>query len=316
MKNDGFVSGIDSSLTEFDGILYRMLIQDIRKHNIDFLHGMIGMGFYFAMRCKCGYYDRNIDSLGLLVDYLYSNAVKEYGSYHGPVFSWRLPDKEDGREYNISLSHGCASIAIMLCEFYRLDISEYLKRKVCEMIVGIKNYLLTQELDPKRNFTGSHFPNFSKEYDDNLKFGSRLAWCYGDLGICISLIQMSDVLHDKTLENKALDILSYSAASRRDFTHNYVRDAEICHGAAGIGQIFRAMYQKEATANFKSAATYWYDTVLSMYTSESGDITYLTYNADKQIWTRRCSLLEGIPGIGLYLLHADSFLNQVLIIQR
>jgi lantibiotic modifying enzyme len=135
----------------------------------------------------------------------------------------------------------------------------------------------------------------------NELFGSRLAWCYGDLGIAMSLWQAGIALQNEAWKNKALEILLFAAEKRRDLQQNWVKDAGLCHGTAGIAHIFYRMWWNTHIPEFKNAANYWMNETLKMATFTDGLAGFKTWHG-KEGWVNSCGLLEGISGIGLALL--------------
>ena len=126
-----------------------------------------------------------------------------------------------------------------------------------------------------------------------------MAWCYGDLGIGIALLQVRKILEKKEYEKKGLEILLKST-QRRNYNETLVTDAGICHGSAGIALIFRRMYYEIGRKEFKEATQYWINQTLHFSRFEDGLAGYKTYIKDG--WKNDYSLLMGISGVGLVLL--------------
>jgi hypothetical protein len=99
--------------------------------------------------------------------------------------------------YNLSLSHGIASIVALLCKILEKCSSNLEVKENAELIIRKAiNYILSNEIDFEKY--KSHFPNISVDYyNDKQIYGSRLAWCYGDLGIAYILLRAALVLDDK-----------------------------------------------------------------------------------------------------------------------
>jgi lantibiotic modifying enzyme len=198
--------------------------------------------------------------------------------------------------YNISLSHGMSSIAVILSKLH--NIKDIDQKMVKTLLEGCVNYILTQEIDKDKY--GSFFSSLAIESSIQLT-GSRLAWCYGDLGISMALWQSGVALQNETWKNKALEILLFAAEKRKDLQKNHVADACLCHGTAGIGHIFYRMWWNTRMPEFKNAADYWFEQTLKMAAFSDGLAGYKAWHGDEG-WINDYGLLTGITGIGLALL--------------
>ena len=133
---------------------------------------------------------------------------------------------------------------------------------------------------------------------------SRLAWCYGDLGIASALDQAGKTMKETNWINKSLEILLFAAIQRRNLEDNMVRDAGLCHGTAGIGHIFYRMWWNTRLPEFKVAADYWFNQTLKMARFPDGLAGFKCFRMqdDHPMWLNKYELLEGISGIGLAML--------------
>lgn len=250
-------------------------------NNLDFLHGALGIAMYYLERLKTD--STFITKINVLLDYLNVNGIEKVGTIR-----WL---QKDGKS-NISLSHGMASILIFLCELsslkYRTSIN------IQSMIRKIVNYFISQEIDS--TIYGSMFPYDSLEGNKH----SRLAWCYGDLGIALALFKASQVLNDYELEEKAFSIIDF-AGTRRDLFSNSVFDTSICHGTAGIALIFNEFYLKNLNKRYLDAKNYWVGKTIELYNENK-----IFYKNTGTFDSYRPSLLEGNVGVGLSLLTIQS----------
>lgn len=247
LEQDGFVCGANASLCDYDDVIHYELKRELSLNRHDFLHGFIGLGFYFLKRYKNGYKD-NMKSLLCIVDYLWCNVEVRNGSLR-----WKLNEAPD-KIYNISLSHGMSSTIILLCEIYKLDCVGYVyKNKIKKLIEQATIYILRQKQNPHSN--GSYFPSMSLDCSKNTY--SRLGWCYGDLGISICMLKVGEILNDEQIYALAIEVLRYTALYRRDLLKNQIYDASICHGASGVAMIYEALTKKWGLSEFESAVDYW-----------------------------------------------------------
>jgi len=279
---------------EIDDYLTIGAVKEMEKSHYDFLHGLMGIAYYFIHRAKITKTIAPI--LYNVVDYLQETA--RYNTEKNEL-KWRKL-KDDGIiEYNTSLSHGMASIIALLSKLYLLHDAN-LSEKVKPLIIGSVNYILNQEID--RNIYGSYYSYLAIESENSIR-GSRLAWCYGDLGIATTLYQAGVALGQQNWINKSIEILTFAAMNRRDLGKNMVMDAGLCHGTSGIGHIFYRMWWSTKLPEFKDAADYWFAETLKMAKFEDGLAGYKTWQGEQYGgWLNQCGLLEGIAGIGLALL--------------
>lgn len=292
LENDGFVSGAINSLEDYDRVLNGELRIELRANKHDFLHGFIGLGFYFLERYCLGY-GHNLSSLLEIVDYLYSNA-----GFTDNGVRWKLNEKSTGI-YNISLSHGMSSTVILLCRIYKfVKLDDKYKNKIKELITQSVKYILNQKQSPETN--RSYFPSTSLDCSSGSY--SRLGWCYGDLGIAICLLNAGSVLEELDIYNTGVEVLKYNAACRRNFKQDQVYDACICHGASGIALIYEFMYAKTRDAVFNDAAKYWSNIVLRSARKTSEGYAYRFFGGRDSGYIERFSILDGSAGVGLYLM--------------
>jgi len=279
---------------EIDEYLAAGALEEMQKSHYDFLHGFMGIAFYFIHRAKTTKTIAPI--LYNVVDYLQETA--QYNTKKNEI-KWKKIKDDGAIEYNTSLSHGMASIIVLLTKLYLLHDTS-LSEKIKPLIVGGVNYILNQEID--RNIYGSYYSYLAIESQDNLR-GSRLAWCYGDLGIATTLYQAGKALGEQSWIDKAIEVLTYAAINRRDLEKNLVMDAGLCHGTSGAGHIFYRMWWNTKLPEFKDAADYWFAETLKMAKFEDGLAGYKAWQGEQYGgWINQHGLLEGIVGIGLALL--------------
>ncbi|MCL2042328.1 MAG: lanthionine synthetase C family protein [Bacteroidales bacterium] len=279
-------------LEDFDSVLSDVLALEMKNGNYDFLHGALGMVYYFISRIQ-----KNGALLPVLQKFIVQlHALSEKHSTGSIKWDSIINREKDGRKYNISLSHGMSSIAVILSKLYAIKGMD--KEMIKSLLQGCVNYILEQEIDKDKY--GSFFPIFAIESMEQLH-GSRLAWCYGDLGIAMALWQAGIALQNETWKNKALEVLLFAAEKRRDLEASMIIEAPLCHGTVGVGHIFYRMWRNTRLPEFKNAADYWMNETLKMAKFEDGLAGYKAWYGD-QGWLNDYSLLEGIAGVGLALM--------------
>jgi len=231
-------------LEEFDNALEKTLKEIMQRDNYELLYGGVGIAFYFIRRAA-----KKKELVTVLNQFL-EDLEKISTQQKDGAIKWRsyLGDREPQWGYNLSLSHGMSSIISVLSRMY--EIEGVNKVKTEKLLRGTVQYILAQEIDKDRY--GSFFPSFALEDVPEIH-KSRMGWCYGDLGMASVLYQAGKALNEKTWMDKSLEIFSFAAIKRRNLEDNYIADAGLCHGTAGIGHIFYRMWWNTKLPQFKDA---------------------------------------------------------------
>lgn len=129
---------------------------------------------------------------------------------------------------------------------------------------------------------------------------SRVAWCYGDLGIVMALLGAARSLGVRAWEREALWLAR--RVNRRPVAKSGVRDCGLCHGAAGVGHLFNRLFQATREVWLKEAATRWFRRALRMRRPGRGIAGFAAYADDS--WVTMPGLLNGTAGIALAFLAA------------
>ena len=167
------------------------------------------------------------------------------------------------------------------------------------LLDGAVNWLQAQAID------GGTFPAIL--VDDVPPTGTRLAWCYGDLGVASVLALAGQRCGESRWLTAAADLAARAAA--RPVEHSGVVDSGICHGAAGAAHLFNRLYQSSGDVMLRTAAREWIDRTLKFRRSGDGIGGFLTRWEDDNrevSWRRDPGLLTGAAGVGLVLLAAVS----------
>lgn len=181
------------------------------------------------------------------------------------------------------------------------------------MLIGGIAYILDYRNED--NSAVSLFPGWIKDGEDNSR-PSRLAWCYGDLGVGVSLWQASKSLEDEELGRTAVEVLKH-AARRTSPESSMVKDAGLCHGSYGNAQIFNRMYAETGEEMFRDAAAFWINDGLEKAVHKDGYAGYKQWKGQDGEWRGELVLLEGIAGIGLSMisyLSGDNSWDECLMI--
>jgi hypothetical protein len=268
-----------ADLVNDDEILKTESIELFKVGDIDFLHGALGISYYFLFD------DENIDIPyhNLIIDMLFESFEKN------GMFCYQNPGI-----YSLGLSHGLPSIIKYLIECYKRKISVEKSEK---LIFSIVEFILS-------NKNGSEylscFPGVVNTMNFNETRNSRLAWCYGDLSLSYILFQTSIVFNIDSLRIYSLEIM-YKCMKRKTLNESMINDAGVCHGSAGVAHIFNRMWSITNDKKFRQATDFWIKQTLEFGTKINGKTEFKKYNAKINEYEINHSLLEGNAGVGLVL---------------
>lgn len=282
--NDLISININAYKSVFDKILTKEMLTDISIENIDFLHGALGVAICLL---KIGTTSKTVN---FFIDALFSKAMIDTNN---GTCKWKFPFglNNGAPTYNISLSHGMSGLLIFLC---RIKINGYESSKIDFMIKSGVNYLVEQ-LFYSSKFV-SQFPRLSKEVSFE---ESRLAWCYGDLGVSYAIFLSGKTMRDDTLQNLGIKLLTQTT-ERLTYTQTAVIDASICHGSAGLYMFYNRLYLETKLPVFYHSAQYWIEKTIQYSTFCDGIAGYKSFVQNK--WICDYDLLTGVSGIGMSLL--------------
>lgn len=306
LEEAGFVEGAAEALPELDARIDDTLAAFLQEGKIDFLHGFVGYGFYFLKQYTANPAKEKCRLMRIV------SALQRLSIAQDGCIKWQFSDEPEKR-FNISLSHGMSSVIVLLCKILAtVGLTATERADLQAMITGAVGYLLTQRIDHEKY--GSWFISSSIECEARIR-RSRLGWCYGDPGVSVALYDAGAALGRADLTELASTVLEYAAMHRRNPAGNGIYDMGLCHGAAGVAQIFKTMSQRTSSQAMKEAWLYWDRIVESnAQTIADGKYEYLFYNPIENKSEQKTGLLEGSAGIGLYLLNAGEVLPQLLIL--
>ena len=287
-------------LGDLDNYFHKVMLLKMRKGNYDFFDGALGIGLCLLSR---EYFIKRMDYLLDLVGIIY-NARKKVNSKN---ITWitTIDKKADKEIYgsDFGIPHGLAGIILMLTKLFDNNVN---RKKIRLLLDPAINFLL---LHKNELGLGSIFPNKVDESGKAIfPSRSRIAWCYGDLGISVALWHASKSLDRKDWELEAINLMRYSS-ERVDLFQNGIVDAGLCHGTAGIAHIFNRMYSFTEQSFLKETALYWYDQTIKMAQFKDGLAGYKAWQGPERGMVNEHGFLEGIAGIGLSLISAISDIN-------
>jgi lantibiotic modifying enzyme len=254
----------------------------IEHNNIDFLHGAVGVLGQLS----------NEDEIREAIILLMDRAKTEEDILYWP--DTYLDETELGKKVvNIGLSHGISSQLCILSKANPGLFPEPGKEAILSSIIAT---ILKAENKP-----GSHslFPD--KYYFTDENGFSGLSWCYGDMGIAFALWRSGQAMQRTDWQEEAIRIMKH-AATRFETDKDFIKDACLCHGTAGIAHMFNRFYKETNLPEFRKASLQWIEATLEMSKHSDGLAGYKMWQGKDKAWGVDYGLLEGIAGVGLALL--------------
>jgi class I lanthipeptide synthase len=293
--------GEEDPLADIDEALLPPLGRSPWQGEYDLIGGLAGLGVYALERLPR---PTAVTLLERIIDRLAETAdVGEEGT------AWftqpeRLPEWQ--REvhprgvYNIGVAHGLPGVVPILAGACAAGIAVERARPLLDDAV---RWLLARRLQPGMD---SCYDTTYVPWEPPSP--SRLAWCYGDPGIAATLLVAARAVGEAAWEREALDVGRIAATRPEDTA--LVRDAGLCHGAAGLGHLFNRMYQTTGDERLAEAARAWYQRTLAFQEDGQGIAGYRAWELNPVTrepgWRSDPAFLEGAAGIGLALLGAIS----------
>jgi lantibiotic modifying enzyme len=287
--------GMQDIFEEADEILGNFMEKDLRDRNYDFLHQGLGVTLYFLERLPHPTAEKYLSAV---VDHLEKTAtITEHGISWKDHFS-RTSQELDNRDcFNLGLAHGVPAIITVLGMIYEKGIA---RDRVLPLLERSITWLLAVQNPPEEGLS-SLYPSLV-DMNSAAVHGkqSRLGWCYGDLGVAITLWNTGHRLNKESYREAAYKIFGHTL-QHRNTKNGSINDACICHGSAGIAQIFhRAALRTGGDPLLSEGAGRWTQQTLQMNTWKDGPAGYKFYNNPQ--YEDCYNLLEGITGIGLSLI--------------
>lgn len=283
----------------------------------DLIGGLVGFAVYALERS-------HRPSAARCLERLVEQLAEQSEARDGGQVTWFTPPRllpehqrvaSPGGYYNLGVAHGVPGILPILADTCRAGIAA---EQAAPLLEGGVRWLLAQEMEMDAGERGSHFA-YSIAAPVPLEEGgtgeappassrSRLAWCYGDLGLSVALLWTARLAGRDDWEQAALGIAL--DATRRDPATAGVLDAGLCHGAAGVAHLFNRLYQATRDERFADAARDWFARTLALRAPGEPVAGFRAWRAwpdpEQPLWAAEPGLLEGAAGVGLALLAAVS----------
>lgn len=265
-----------SSLAAIYKLLQRGSI--LNNFNFDYLHGKLGIINSLL------YFD---SSNTTLQDDIHNNILKidlfksfeKYFNCSGLI--------------NFGLAHGIPgyiNLLINIHKCYPQIHNEYLIEENLNFILEFRN----------KSANKAHwlYPSWINTMNQPIHFPSRLAWCYGDLGVCFTILKATDYLKLNNLTELVISDL-IQAAFRLNKKSLVINDYSLCHGLSGIIFAYKLLYLYYSIPEFKITSEYLENVLIRTYT-KYGIVAIL-----KGRQMENYGLLDGPIGILIALMFED-----------
>ena len=285
----------EDAIAEIDQLIISRLNDGPWQGHYDLINGLTGLGIYFLERLPRDFAVRGIQ--------LVLNALERVAQSSSTGITWFTPpalllgpqlENNPNGYYNLGVAHGVPGIIQFLGEVvaHGIDVT-----RAQHLLTGSVEWLLAQRQPIEAVYRFSTVVSPGQEVR-----GSRLGWCYGDLGIAAVLHQVGNRNGRDDWSQIAVDLLQHSMRVPEEKA--FITDAGLCHGAIGVAHILNRVYQT-GDQQFEKDAISWFERALSMRRDGQGIGGFLAYRPElNPKWNSDVSFLTG--GIGLALTFLSS----------
>jgi lantibiotic biosynthesis protein len=276
-------------------LIYEFIFEKSSEGDFDFLHGALGPVCFLLDTIHL--FPNNVTVIKEFNRILLEKGITD--SKQETLYFTSKIKKSDGKNedvINLSLSHGMAAIINYLT---RCIATPEIKSEELEIALKqiIKFYRLHQ--NPIKDKM-SYFPSWV-ELKEHQVSTSRMAWCYGDLGIGLAFYKAGEALADFELKDFATELLKHSI-NRKELNEENIVEGNFCHGSSGLVETYRGIYQTTNEKIFLEASQYWLKVTLDLAVHQDGYAGYKAYNGKDKVYQNDGTLLEGATGIALVFL--------------
>jgi lantibiotic modifying enzyme len=291
----------DDPVQEIDEALSVPLQRSPWPGDYDLITGLVGLAVYALERLPR---PGAVGLLASIVDRLSERAdISEEGAawftHPEELPEWQREFHPRG-SYNLGVAHGLPAVVAVLAGAVAAGIE-----KARPLLEGATRFLLARRQDPLSK-TGACFSTAYAPWEEPT--GSRLAWCYGDPGVAAALLAAARAAGEPEWEKAAVEVAL--SCTERPEQGSGIRDAGLCHGAAGLGHLFNRMYHTTGEERFADAARFWFERTLAYKQTGQGIGGFRAWGVVGEPtelgWRDDAGFLEGTAGIGLALLGALS----------
>jgi hypothetical protein len=276
---------------EFDTQLTATLRRPFPPHAHSLFRGLAGLGVYALQRGP----RTGPENAAMIVQRLKDGAITDSDGTTWSTDSRVTPGPGGcSTWYSMGLPHGLLAVICFLSLAAQARIAG-----ADELLLSSARWLHAQRASDR---PGQCFP---AAIDGRLRTTTgRLAWCYGDLPVALTLLQAGAAASEQSWTDTAREVATL-AASVPSFDP---AECSLCHGDSGIGFSFAFLYNALGSPELLEAARHWLNRTVRRRSSEA---PYQGYQAlfenpwDASLPPRRSSsgqFLRGAGGIAMALL--------------
>lgn len=286
LQQHGFIEfDIDSDFAELDLYLFSAAAELIKRDEIDYLHGALGVLLYFTERKNAPAQIKKY-----IADLTEAICAKAVYTNNGIWFkNYSIERLKSEEVADLGLAHGMCGMLMIL-----MKAAPYVQNKsALEVIIksGINFILSNQILSDKQEDEYSVFPASVNTATNSITSINRLAWCYGDLNMALLLYRAGQFFLNPAYTNKA-DELGFLSIDRNTEKSTMCTDTHFCHGSAGLAQIYLCLYNETGIFKYYKAYELWIEKTIIMVDKEIENNSY---------GTNITGLLEGWAGVAMVL---------------
>jgi hypothetical protein len=184
--------------------------------------------------------------------------------------------------------------------FFKKAINKNINKEKAQSLLK-RCYKIFELVEQDYRIYGSYYPytvtfNNLKGKIELSPHQSRLAWCYGDLGILYILF------NNNYKKGKYLSML-LDLTTRYDGNNTKITDQGFCHGSSGVAYMYWKLYLQTKNIRFLKAADFWIRQIILENKEKKilNDYKFLVGNFDQRGLQPYNHLLEGSIGLALVL---------------
>jgi lantibiotic modifying enzyme len=289
-------SDVLDSLDDIDARLASELAGEPVEGPFELMYGLVGVGVYLLERLPRP--DARAALEGL-VTWLGARAERSAGG-----IAWRTSPGELHPEarmefpngcYYPGVAHGNAGVIGLLASIAEAGIAV---ERAIELLEGAVPWLLARELSG-----GTALFPYQTDLQ-GIRKPSRSAWCTGGPGISWMLWRAGEVADERSWRERALGLAM--DATRRPLAETGVRDACLCHGAAGLGLLYHRWFAATGDERLGDESVRWFRRTLEEQRPGTGVAGFAAMNLPQNRKEAAAGFLFGVAGIGLALLSASA----------
>lgn len=287
----GFSDAEADDCDEIDQVILEMLQQDQWAGHYDLVAGLVGLGVYILSRPVS---ESTKTIFALLFKHLNQFSVAE-----GDFLFWRTPcrllfkqserDQYPDGNFNLGLAHGVPGVIGLLARAISTGHAN----------IDCRDALIktTEGLISLASGNAESFYSYCREE----RAVARVAWCYGDLGVAMTIYQAGRSINRQDWIDFALNTIDHTLI--RPIDKSGVVDTGLCHGSAGIAHILNRVYQSTRIEKYRESALFWINQTLAMRQPNIEIAGFPRFDGipTNNGWAPDSGFLMGVSGIGLAL---------------